>query len=275
MSRFGETLAVGAALTLLTGCPPNVQQQAGFSDASVEPAVIQRPVGDLVRFQVKPPVARGTHWLLEAHGFARFVGPDTSHLEWIADKTPLTMEAVVAPWDPVENREKGGQAWLWYSVPEGEAQPLLRDLPVRPLPYKEIAPVTFAAGFSTAPRDPKLDVMQNAERVTVTYRTPAAPGTPFIPQLGAMLVETAGKRVLYGEVKTNFGEREKERVAYDVTFSYAASVPPPVEVVVVEWVNHGLYGDAFDVHRITVGNASDAEKKTTTTPLEPAAPRAE
>lgn len=240
------------AVPFLTGCPPNVQQQAGFQDAVVAPAVLERPVGDLVRFEVRPPVARGTQWFLEAHGFARFVGDDRSHVQWTADRSPIQMEAVVAPWDPVQNREKGGRSWLWYSVPEGTAQPLARDLPVRPLPYREIAPVTFSSAFSKGPREPRMDFTRNADRVTITYRTPAAGGVPIAPLVGAMLLETAGKRVLYGEVKTNYGERSRETVAYDVTFSYAATVPSPVEVVVVEWVEHGVYGEAFDLERLVV-----------------------
>jgi hypothetical protein len=229
-----------------------VQQQAGFKDAVVLPAQIERPVGDLVRFEVRPPVARGTHWILQSHGLARFTGDDPTHLEWTAENKAIVVESIVAPWNQTEDPSRGRAGWLWFSVPEGTSEPFDRDLPVRPLPYRDLAPVTTSAAFSLEKRDVLLSFARTGDRVVVKYMTPIDLGAPFEPHVGAMLIETAGKKVLYAEVKTNFGERAKERIGYGVTLSYPASVSGPVEVVVVEWIGHGLYQGAFEVHRLVV-----------------------
>jgi hypothetical protein len=250
-----KTLGILSLALVCVGCPPNVQQHAGFRRATIEPNAIQRPVGDLVTFEILPPVTRGTHWTLESHGLARFVGDDTGRIDWVADTRPIRMESVVAPWEPAQKRSSGGRGWLWFGMGDGAAtEPLDVDLPVRPLPYREIAPVTYQSVFSLEPRDPRISFRKTEDRVLVTYRTPMDDGVPYAPRLGAMLLETGGRKILYAEVKTNFGERPKERIAFDVTFSYSASIADPVEVVVVEWVGHGLYYSSFDVHRMVVGS---------------------
>jgi len=246
-------LLISSLALFCAGCPPNVQQEAGFKDTVLLPAHFERPVGDLVRFEVRPPVARGTHWVLDAHGLARFTGDDPSHLEWTAENKPIVVESIVAPWNQTEDPRRGRIGWLWFSVPEGASQPLDRDLPVRPLPYRDVGPVTTSAVFSIEKRgDSPLSFAKVGDRIVVKYQTPIDLGRPFEPRVGAMLIETVGKKVLYAEVKTNFGERAKEHIGYDVSLSYAASIPSPVEVVVVEWVGHGLYQGAFDVHRTVV-----------------------
>jgi hypothetical protein len=52
-----------------------------------------------------------------------------------------------------------------------------------------------------------------------------------------------------------------------VTLSYSAkAVPGPVEVVVVEWIGHGLYYGPFAVHRLVVGGATETAKVGTEPP---------
>src|SRR6185436_10733982 len=109
---------LGLTALLCVGCPPNIQQQARFKDAVVMPSSIERPIGELVRFEVRPPVARGTRWRLETHGFARFAEGDPSQLSWVAQDRPILIESVVAPWSPTEDRNRGRRGWLWFSVPE-------------------------------------------------------------------------------------------------------------------------------------------------------------
>jgi hypothetical protein len=251
--RLARLLLASLAL-LSVGCPPNVQQEAGFRDTVLMPAHLERPVGDLVQFEVRPPVARGTQWILEAHGLARFAGGDPTRLEWTAENKPILMESIVAPWNQTEDPSRGRVGWLWFGVPEGMTQPLDRDLPVRPLPYRDVTPVTTSATFSIEKRsDAPISFARVGDRIVVKYQTPIDLGAPYEPQVGAMLIETAGKKVLYAEVKTNFGQQAKERIGYDVSLSYAAaSVSGPVEVVVVEWIGHGEYHGAFDVHRLVV-----------------------
>ncbi|HEX7671813.1 MAG TPA: hypothetical protein VF395_19600 [Polyangiaceae bacterium] len=253
-----------------TGCaPPNVQQHAGFRRATVAPNGLERPVGQLVPFSVFPPVAKGTRWSLESHGLARFVGDDTGRIDWVANTTPIRMEAMVAPWGPNKDAPSG-RGWLWFGMGEGAGtEPLDLDLPVHPWPYHEIAPVTYSSAFSIEPRKTRLSFERTVDRVKVLYRTPVESGVPYAPRIGAMLLETDGRKILYAEIKTNFGDRAQEPMGYDVTFSYAAAATPardPVEVVVVEWIGHGVYYGPFDVQRLVVGQASEAGAKASATP---------
>lgn len=237
-----------------TGCPPNVQQQAAFRHSTVDPVAVARPVGDLVRFEVKPPVAQGTSWVLNAHGLARFVGPDPSRLVWVAGPHAILMEGVVAPWDPT--KEQAGRGWLTFGMQEGDSELLDVVLPVRPLPYREVSAVSYDSGFSLEPRTERLRIRRTPERVYVSFLTPVETGTAYAPLIGASLVETVGRRVLYAEVKTNFGEKGSEKIGHRITFSYPSTVPDPVEVVVVDWVGHGTYYEAFDLHRIEVSGGA-------------------
>lgn len=272
MRKILCVIAVGLASA---GCaPPNVQQHAGFRRATLAPRGMEGSVGQLVTFDVLPPVAKGTRWSLDSHGLARFVGDDSGHIDWVAGARPIKMESVVAPWGPNKDSPSGGRGWLWFGMGDGAAtEPLDLDLPVRPLPYREIAPVTYAAAFSLVPRKTRLSFEKTADRVKVTYRTPIESGMPYAPRIGAMLLETGGKKILYAEVKTNFGDRTKEPIGYDVTFSYSLSVGDAVEVVVVEWIGHGLYYGPFEIHRLVVETPGEAAKVPDTSAA-PAAPSA-
>jgi len=271
-------VSLAPALLLCTACASDLQQQAAFGAAPVVPARIDAHVGDVVAFQVRPPVAEGSQWLLECHGRARFANaPTSSAIEWIATPEPIRMEAVQSPWDtPPERWRASSRAWLWYGLAEhGESQPLDRELPVRRLPFREIAPVTFASTFSIAPHPSKISARRERGRILVTYATPVEPGAPRAPTVDAMLLETDGKRMLYAEVTANFGQvnpslTPPEPIGYEVTLSYDGSVPSPIEVVVVGWIGHGSYYRAFTVDRM---NLDTSTLKETAPPLGPV-PRA-
>ena len=65
-----------------------------------------------------------------------------------------------------------------------------------------------------------------------------------------MLLETRGHTILYAEVRSNFGDEEREPVGYEVTLSYDAErVHAAVEIVVVGWMAHGDYSKPFTVTR--------------------------
>ena len=251
------TFAVTAALTALfaVACTTNLQQHTAFGSAPVTPDPIEARVGDLVSFEVRPPVANGSNWMLECHGRARFADdPKASALEWTAQPRPLHMETIVSPWDPIPGHVRAAaQGWLWFGLRDhGESEALDRELPIRRVDYRDVAPVTFTSSFSIRPDQQKLSFTEREGRIVVTYLTPTDLGVPRAPSIDAMLVETAGKRVLYAEVKTDFGTIAKEKTGYEVTLSYPATVAAPVEVVVVGWVGHGSYFAPFTVDRLVV-----------------------
>jgi hypothetical protein len=248
-------VCLAATALACTACVTGVQQHAAFGSAPIKPAEIEAHVGDLVGFAIEPPVMGGSRWMLECHGRARFKGdPTASALEWTATPQPIWMETVVSPWDPEPGKApRRSRGWLWFGQIElGENEALDRDLPVHRLPYRNVAPVTFSSTFSPVQRPERLHAVLHEGRVYVTYATPIDYGIPRAPSVDAMLVESDGKRVLYAEVSTNFGEIPRDRIAYDVTLSYAANVPPPVEVVVVGWIGHGTYYGSFTVDRMNI-----------------------
>jgi hypothetical protein len=237
------------------GCSAiNVQQQAGFARADIRPTAIPAKVGDIVQFSLLPPVSRGTEWDLETFNRARFPGdPPEEHLFWVAEHEPVHLEAIVAPWDPkTPEEQRQAQGWLWFALRDsGSTEPLRRPLPIRRAPYKELAPVAAASGFSIRDRAERLTYARANERHELVFKTTTDMGTPALPQVRSALVETEGKRILYAEIKVNFGEVRKETVSYETTLSYPLSVAGPVEVVVVEWVGHGTYFRPFQVYRVT------------------------
>ena len=258
------------ALLACTACGTTVMQQyAGFAAAPVVPDAIPAHVGDVVSFQVRPPVPSGSLWSLECHGRVRFADdPTGTSLEWTASPRAIRMEAVAAPWDPVTPVDRAlARAWLTYALKEmGTSVALDRTLPLRLAPYREVAPVTVASTFAIHEHGPDISVAEKRGRVTVTYTTTADSGRPLAPSVRATLLETDGRKILYAEVITNFGAVAGERIGYDVGFSYAGSVAGPIEVVIAAWVGHGSYYGPFSVHRFTV--------RTPDKPAEPAEPAA-
>ncbi len=252
-----------ATLVSCVACMTNVQQHSAFGTALVVPDAVDGHVGDVLRFELRPPVAAGTNWILECHGRTRFADdPLASAIEWTAESRPIHMETVVSPWDPIPGHVRAAaRGWLWYGLLEhGESEALDRDLPIHRLEYKQIAPVTFSSVVSLRDTKGRMAFREQSGRVYVTYLTPVDFGVPMAPSVDAMLVETGGKRVLYAEVKTDFGTMPKEKTGFEVTLSYDARVPAPVEVVVVGWVGHGNYYAPFTVDRLLVDGpaASDA-----------------
>jgi hypothetical protein len=248
------------ALVCVSACNTNIQQHAAFGRAPVMPDPVEARVGDVVPFEVRPPVKSGSYWSLECHGRARFAEDrKASSLDWYADVTPIHMEAVVSPWDPPPGGTRAtSHRWLDYGLREhGESESLDRDLPVHRVDYKELAPVTFSSAFSVATPTQKLSFQVREGRVFVTYLTPVEAGTPIAPAIDTMLLETAGRTVLYAEVRTNFGQVPKEQVGYAVTLSYEArAVQGPVDAVVVEWVAHDAFQSPFSVERLTIDAAA-------------------
>jgi hypothetical protein len=184
------------------------------------------------------------------------------------------METIVSPWDPGPGRARAAaKGWLWYGLREhGEMEPLDRELPIQRLEFREIAPVTFASTYTQAEGAPRLASSSKNGRVTVTYTTPVEAGAPNAPGVNAMLLETGGKKILYAEVRTNFGTASKERLGYDVTLSYAESAGAPVEVIVAGWIGHGDYYGPFSVTKMVVTGAASGDAQAAPPPLTAGAP---
>ena len=280
--RLGAVFAgVPILLGLLVACMSSLQDRAAFKKAEIVPAKIRAGIGDVVEFEVRPPVREGTRWMLETYPPVRFSREgDQQFYDWVANGHPIHLQAVIAPWDVrMRGAESGRTSWLWFAAnDESEPEPYETPLPIQRLPYREIGPVTATSAFDVGPREPRLaaSYSEKADRVYVIYKTPIEKGTPHLPGVYPMLVETQGKKVLYVEVWTDFGQFPFERVGYRVTLSYAASVKSPVEVVLVEWTGHGESAGPFDVHRMTVSglSPSDAKPKTPAAPAGSGAPPA-
>jgi hypothetical protein len=258
------------ASVLCVSCVTNLQQHLAFDNASLLPDGVEAHVGELVRFEVRPPVAVGTRWFLECHGRTRFAAePTSSALFWTAQSTPIVMETIQAPWDPAPGRDRASsRGWLWFGLLDhGENTAFDRELPNQRLPYRELAPVTFSSTFSSAPHQTPLTAHLYQGRVLVTYSTPTDFGLPRAPSVDAKLVETGGKNVLYAEVSTNFGDVPKQRLGYDVTLSYPVNAAGLVEVVLVSWVGHGTYYSAFNVDRFLVDPSKLVEQVPVHTPI--------
>src|SRR5262249_51533666 len=150
-------------------------------------------------------------------------------------------------WDPIKPGAQTSRGWLWYSMrEEGESSSFDHDLPIVRAEFKEIAPVTFSAVYSPGGEKPEITLGERLRRSEVKYRTPTLKGIPRAPTVDAKLVETDGRTILYAEVRANFGSVERERVGYEVTFSYdAARVHSAVEIVVVGWIGVEEYWKPF------------------------------
>lgn len=242
------------AIALTAGCGPvNVQQQAGFGRTDIRAAKSTAEVGEIVRFDLRPPVSRGTEWDLDTYNRVRFVGgEDSTHRFWVAEHDPIHLETIVPPWTPKTEQEKTEDTgWLWFALRDsGEKEPIRRSVPVVAEPSKEIAPVAFTSVFSTAEKNPRLWHTRTAQRHEVTFKTVTEKGVPRLPRVRAALVQTTAKKVLYAEIHLDLGYQQKEDVGYETTLSYPLTVEGPVDVVVVEWVGHGDYFGPFRVHRL-------------------------
>jgi len=249
------------ALLACTGCPTNIQQHAAFASAEIRPGKIPAAVGDVVRFEVIPDVPRGSEWLIDSHGRARFVIDQMmSHADWVAAGQAIPFEAIVSPWDPQDAYQREAtRGWLWFGLKDsGANRSIDRDLPIDRLPFREIGAVTVTAAFSLAKREPRLSYQVVRDRMVVSFQTPISQGFPYAPRVKAMLLETGGKKRLYAEVWMNYGDQPKEPIGYEVTVSYpAASITDPLELVVVEWLGHGWYYGPFEVHRTVIGGAAE------------------
>lgn len=281
-ARFGVLAGVAILFGLVSACVSSLQDRAAFKKAEIVPAKIRAAVGDVVEFQVRPPVREGTRWMLETYPPVRFSREgDRQFYDWIANGHPIHLQAIIGPWDVrMRGAESGRLSWLWYAADdESEPEPYEEPLPVQRLPYREIAPVTASSAFDIGPREPRLSASysEKADRVYVIYKTPVEKGSPTLPGVHPMLVETQGKKILYAEVWTDFGQVPTERVGYRVTLSYAGSIKGPIEVVLVEWTGHGESAGPFDVHRMTISGLSGASegKPKPTAPPGSAAPPAD
>jgi hypothetical protein len=256
--------ALGAAVAVLfaaAGCVSTFQQHGAFKAAEIVPAETVAKIGDVVPFELRPPVAAGTRWTLSTWGPVRFADArDLSLIEWVAEHTPIHLEAVVAPWD-LRGKEESKE-WLWFGMADtAHDQPFEHPLPIRRAPFRELSPVGTDAGFAVGGAEPRLSFAKRRDRMVVSYLTRAEDGTPHLPKIRAALVETGEKKVLYAEIWTNYGETAKTKVGYEVTLSYPASVGAPVEVAVVEWTGHGWNYGPFDVHRLTVNDAASSAEQ--------------
>lgn len=264
-ARVGHAF-VGAlcACALAGGCMSSLQDRAAFKKAEILPTKIQAAVGDVVTFEIRPPVREGTRWMLETYPPVRFArSEDRQFYDWVANGHPIHLEAIVGPWDVrMRGAESGRTSWLWFAAnDEAEPEAFEEALPIQRLPYTEIAPVSASSAFDVGAREPRLaaSYSERAGRIYVTYKTPIDKGTPHLPGVYPILVETRGKRVLYAEVWTDFGQFPFERVGYRVTLSYSADVKGPIDVVLVEWTGHGDTAGPFDVHRLKISGLPSAE----------------
>jgi hypothetical protein len=269
-TRLGAVLAgVAILFGLLSACVSTLQDRAAFKKAEVFPPKIRAGIGDVIDFQVRPPVREGTRWMLETYPPVRFAREgDRQFYDWVANGRPIQLQAIIGPWDVrMRGAESGRRSWLWFAAnDEADPEPYEEALPIQRLPYREIAPVTASSAFDVGAREPRLaaSYSEKADRVYVVYKTPVEKGTPALPGVYPMLVESQGKKILYTEVWVDFGQFPFERVGYRVTLSYAGSIRGPVEVVVVEWTGHGESAGPFDVHRMTISGlsgSSDAKPK--------------
>lgn len=263
-ARTRLALTLGGAVLVVAGCVSSLQDRTAFKRADVLPAKIHAAIGDVVEFELRPPVREGTRWMLEAYPPVRFTRSEDRQLyDWVANGHPIHLEAVVGPWDVrIRGGDSGRTSWLWFSAnDESDPEPLEMPLPIERAPYKELAPVTATSAFDVGSREPRLaaSYSERADRVYVTYRTPIEKGTPHLPGIYPMLLETNGKQILYTEVWTDFGQYPFERVGYRVTLSYSAAVKGTIEVVVVEWTGHGDTAGPFDVHRMTISGLPSKE----------------
>lgn len=248
---------VPLAAALIVACVSTLQDRAAFKKAEIVPEKIRAGIGDIVEFELRPPVREGTRWMLETYPPVRFVrSGDRQFYDWVANGHPIHLEAIVAPWEVrMRGAESGRTSWLWFaSNDESDPEPYETPLPIQRLPYKELGPVTANSAFDVGPREPRMaaSYSEKADRIYVTYKTPIEKGTPHLPGVYPMLLESQGKRILYAEVWVDFGEFPVEPVGYRVTLSYAASIKGPIEVVLVEWTGHGDTAGPFEVHRMPV-----------------------
>jgi hypothetical protein len=262
-ARLGVVLAGASILFgLLSACVSTLQDRAAFKKAEIFPARIRAGIGDVVDFDIRPPVRQGTRWMLETYPPVRFAREgDRQFYDWISNGRPIRLQAIIGPWDVrMRGAESGRLSWLWYAAnDESDSEPYEEPLPIQRIPYSEISPVTTTSAFDVGPREPRLaaSYSEKADRVYVVYKTPIEKGTPRLPGVYPMLVETQGRNILYAEVWTDFGQFRFEPVGYRVTLSYAASIKGPVEVVLVEWTGHGESAGPFEVYRMTVSGLSD------------------
>jgi hypothetical protein len=245
-------IAAAGALLASGACVSPLQQYVAFGKAPVFPEAISAEVGDLVPFEVRPAVPAGSRWSLQLKGRVRFVdAPQATSMDWTATPRAIHLETLVSPWDPPPAGGHSSSQWLWYGLrDEGETSALERELPIRRVAYREIAPVTFAATFAVGGDAPTLAVSEQGERVVATYRTTSDNGVPLAPRIDTMLLESGNRTILYAEVRLDFGQVPREKVGYDVTLSYAkARVSGPVEIIVAGWTGHGDYWSPFTVTR--------------------------
>ena len=242
-------------LAVFVGCASCVsplQQYVAFGHAPVWPAQVPGEVGDVVAFEVRPGVTAGTQWSLECRGRVRFADePTSSSLDWTANPRAVRLEAIVSPWEPLPPDDRTSRNWLSYGMrEEGESSFLDRELPIRRVAYKELAPVTVDAVLAPGTAKPELSVSERGSRAIVHYRTGTRPGTAKRPTVEAMLLESGNRTILYAEVITNFGIEPKEPIGYEVTLSYdKARASRPVEIIVAAWNGDGDYVKPFTVIR--------------------------
>jgi hypothetical protein len=243
---FLVALAGGAS------CVSPLQQYVAFGRAPVWPAQISGEVGDIVTFEVRPEVAAGTQWSLECWGRVRFADePTSSSLDWTATPRAVRLETIVSPWEPLPPEVHTSRNWLSYSMrEEGESSLLDRELPIRRVAFKELAPVTVDVVLAPGTAKPELSMSERGSRALVHYRTGTRLGKAHRPTVDAMLLESGNRNILYAEVHANFGIEPKEPIGYEVTLSYdKARASGPVEIVVAAWNGDGDYVKPFTVLR--------------------------
>jgi len=278
--RLARVLVI--PLLLVGGCVSTLQDRAAFKRAEILPAKIPAAIGDVIQFEIRPPVREGTRWMLETYPPVRFTRSDDKQFyDWVANGHPIHLEAVIGPWDVrMRGSESGRASWLWFAAnDESDPEPYEVPLPIQRLPYRELGPVTATAAYDVGSREPRLTASysERADRVYVTYKTPIEKGTPRLPGVYPILVETRGKKILYVEVWTDFGEYPFERVGYRVLLSYSGAIKGPIDVVLVEWTGHGESAGPFDIHRMVISglpSSSDTPSKGGAAPASTSVPSA-
>src|SRR5689334_21625189 len=124
--RSQSAFLAAGALLMAAGCVSSLQDRSAFKRAEILPAKINAAIGDVIQFELRPPVREGTRWMLEAYPPVRFARTDDKQFyDWVSNGHPIHLEAVVSPWDiRMRGAESGRTSWLWFSAnDESEPEP--------------------------------------------------------------------------------------------------------------------------------------------------------
>lgn len=208
--------------------PPPVPDQPGLV---FEPAIATGNIGETVSLVARPNLPAGTTWKASCDGPLTFSGWSRAQPYDFADIPPAAppgkADVLIQPWDPVVHVSL---------IQANESRSAA--LTIRPLPYRELAPVRMTIVHEDLPpspapgaKAPPLTYSRSASEVVVRYNG-WGQGEGW---KRAMLVETDKGKVLMGNISLNDslrGAHDVMLMAQEMRLSYPASIPPPVRVVI-------------------------------------------